>query len=624
MAEVTNKKDLDKVLELYDIAVEGKQEFMEKALEWKRLYRQYQPPLPKNVPPDTPNHVSGKPYSYVELATAKQRSAIIPRNINDPIFRMLPVEPDDIESAQKSELVLNYNIRRSRFRSKINTWLREYNTYGVAPARTFWRFETRKVRQTPIENTVIPLGNVILGIRQVESMRNDHIIYDAPDFEPLSIDDWFPDPSASMFDDFGQAFCIIRYYITKKLARKLAEEQTGDGDQEVPAVFNRRAVEMIPDDELPPPRDSDEVEREEIREIGGRFTQTNALKGLIEVLEYYDGDSIISVANRRYVIRPEEENPYDHGRIPVVTPARIREAGNPYGTGQIEPILPTVEHVISLRNSRSKNINIILNRMWKMLKDAGVDPRDLVTQPNKVVKLTDMDDVEMMDFPDVTANAYNEEAVLNNEMELISGLAGLAAGNSPPSVRSGIQTFPLLDIANERTLMDIETFVDEGMIPLAQHFHWLTHQYATDIIPVRILGAQGVDFERIPKEEIGREFDIFVESAIRTTPKAVEAQQQLAFMNSMAAVLQGFPDMSLRLFRGVAEKQGLKEIVAELNTVIEQVEQERQNQGGIIQGGQGSQALAGAFGVTGGNAGNSSATSGEAGLADFLGGLEEG
>jgi len=173
--------------------------------------------------------------------------------------------------------------------------------------------------------------------------------------------------------------------------------------------------------------------------------------------------------------------------------------------------------------------------------------------------------------------------------------------------------------------MDVETFIDEGLIPLAQQFTWLAHQFAEDDIPIRVLGPEGANFQKIPKEDIGKEFDYLVESSIRTTPKAVEAQLQLAFLNSMAAVLQGFPDFTLRLFRSIAQKQGLKEVVAEMNQVIEGVEQARQDAGGILQTNN-QQVLAGGFGAAGGQGANPNAQSGGGGnvVDDILGALEQG
>jgi len=410
------------VMDRFNEAEEGKSEFMQKAKLWHEKYMQYQPPLKKDDPPNTPNHVSAKPFSVVELAIAKQRSAIIPQNINDPILRVLPRMPEDIEGAKNNELLLDYYTRLARLRAKLSVWLRSYNKYGVAPARIFWRTLTRKVTQNPEEPIILPLGdNITIGIRQIEKFRGEHTIYDAPDFEPVSIDDWFPDPAASSYDEFGQNWVIIRYYVQKRELLKLND------------TFDVALIDKeIRDDELPPARSSDELEDLNIREVGSRFDQPESQKGLVELLELYDGDSLITIANRKVSIRPDDINPYNHGRISVVCPSRIKEAGKALGMGQIEPIHATVEAIISLRNSRSKNVNLSINKMWKVIKDAGIDVRQLRSIPGGRIDVTDMDDIDSFEFPDVTANAYQEEVILNNDIDLATGLAGLAAGVNPP------------------------------------------------------------------------------------------------------------------------------------------------------------------------------------------------
>lgn len=610
---MTREEEVKFVNERYEEAQEGKAEFMERAKDCHLLYRQYQPPLKKDDPPNTPNHVSPKPYSSVELAVAKQRRALIPGNPNDPILRVLPRGPEDVRGAQVQELLLDYHLRLAKLRSKISMWLRQYNEYGVSPIRIYWRTTTRSIKEQKMNPIILPLGGVTIGVKQVQQFREDRVIYDAPDFEVLSIDDWFPDPSASQFDDVGQSWSIARYYLHKREAMRYKDVFDVD-------LINKE----IKDDDIPPPRFGDEIQDQDIREIGNRFDQPRALQGLIEILEFYDGERIISIANQKHSIRLDSESPFNHGRIPIVCPARTKEAGSPWGTGQIEPIKPTVEHITSLRNMRSKNVNLSINKMWKVMKDAGIDPRQLVSKAGGRIDVTDMDDVETIEFPDVTQNAYQEEIVLNEDIDLITGFSGLAVGSAPPSVRSGIQTFPLLDIANERTVMDIETFVDEGLIPLAQQFQFLAYQFAPDELYARVLGPEGAQFIEVDKEDLEREYDYIVEASVRTVPKAVEAEQQLAFLNSIAAVLQGFPDFSLKIFRSAAQKNGLKELVAELNAVINQVEAERQNQGGIISGGAGNQELAGAFGAAGGTGGNTVAPSDDTTAEDTLAALLEG
>jgi hypothetical protein len=86
----------------------------------------------------------------------------------------------------------------------------------------------------------------------------------------------------------------------------------------------------------------------------------------------------------------------------------------------IEPVIPLQHELNTIRRQRLDNINLILNRMWKVSTLADVDLDTLISAPNNVVLTDDMDAVEAVVTPDVTPSAYNDASLIQADIENVT------------------------------------------------------------------------------------------------------------------------------------------------------------------------------------------------------------
>jgi hypothetical protein len=91
------------------------------------------------------------------------------------------------------------------------------------------------------------------------------------------------------------------------------------------------------------------------------------------------------------------------------------------GVGAVAPIYDIQKAYNLTRNQRFENVTMIMNRMWLLKQGAGVDPRRLRSFPGNVIPVRDMDGVQPLPTPDITASSYNETDALNTEMQTILG-----------------------------------------------------------------------------------------------------------------------------------------------------------------------------------------------------------
>jgi hypothetical protein len=76
-----------------------------------------------------------------------------------------------------------------------------------------------------------------------------------------------------------------------------------------------------------------------------------------------------------------------------------------------------VRELWTLRRQRLDNINLVINRMWKVNSLADVDLDTLISSPNGIILTDMMDGVEPLETNDITNNAYNEATMVQADIE---------------------------------------------------------------------------------------------------------------------------------------------------------------------------------------------------------------
>lgn len=103
--------------------------------------------------------------------------------------------------------------------------------------------------------------------------------------------------------------------------------------------------------------------------------------------------------------------------------------------GLVEPIISNVHELWTLRRQRLDNINLILNRMWKVNSLADVDLDTLISTPNGIILTDNMEGVMPIETGDVTTSAYNEARIVQEDIE--NATAPRSIQGAPESGRLG-------------------------------------------------------------------------------------------------------------------------------------------------------------------------------------------
>lgn len=305
-----------------------------------------------------------------------------------PYFSTAPLNKESIESSKIANDVLFFQIDRESAFYQINRFVQSVLAYGFGVLKTGWDFETNDVT---IKNWDIKK------------------FYYSPHAEDLTILPW----------------CIFELW--RPLKKMQSENEAFEKRWKKPLYDNLDQLEerqaAIMEDE------SDKYTAEE-------------KKGLQHILEYWDVDKKVVVANKETVIL-ETENPLktkkSQGFVPAICACGIPKLEGILGTGEIETIEPYVREMATIKNQRMDNVNMALNPVLLRNINVEIENEDDLSnlKPGLQVKIDVIESVDVatvltplkLDF--VTGSSYQETAILERNIQVISGMFDYVLGEVP-------------------------------------------------------------------------------------------------------------------------------------------------------------------------------------------------
>lgn len=382
-----DEKDLDRVLNAFNYSRNFFSNRYEMFRSWLKLYHQ----IPDQRPTFRANLFIPLVYPIV--------STILPRMVaNLPKFRYEPREESDNQAIEQMSKLVDYQMDRMNFFKHLKMWVKDTLIYGTGIAKIFWK-------------------------------RDDEEEYNDPYLELVDLLDFFPDPKATEIDSGD--FMIHRTVVSLSFLK----QQKGPEGEDL--YTNLEQVKESFNDDDPARRFSTnnramtvgEIDAQ--RSLGSPYRQSVSTQ--VELLEYWginpdkeDKEWVYTVANRAVVIR-STENPFE-GRRPFIKMHVDPINHEFFGKGVIEPIEHLQLELNDTRNQRMDNVNLVLNRMWGMLRGANTDKQDLVSKPGGIIEMDVPNGVYPIETPDVTQSAYQEEALIKQDAQNAVGVSDIIQG----------------------------------------------------------------------------------------------------------------------------------------------------------------------------------------------------
>jgi hypothetical protein len=547
--EDVKEKQKQILLNRFDRSEKWRKPFDDKCLRYYKLFRGVVPKLPKGEEDRSNLHI---PYTYstVDTVRAKILTAIL---ANRPYGSFVPIGQDDVENAENMEKLVDSQLEKSEIYEKFFKLITEVLTYGGCPYETGWRHETKTIKQ----NQIVTQGDIVVGM---EVGEQEVTIWDDPDFQPFSIYDLYPDPEGTSIDDC--AWAIRREFVTEQVL-KSREEQ---GLYKITDWENIRAGgEKL-----------NEAKQDRAAAIGSSYENASTDdKGSqrYELLHMWEDSHVTTIINRTEIIR-DEENPFWHGKKPLGFAKIDPLNGEFYGVGLVEIIECLQAELNTTRNQRIDNNNIAINRMYMVLKHAGIDPKDLVSRPNGIVWVDTFEDVKELQHQPVDATAFQEETVIKNDIQEATGTYAEARGATPDSKRTATENAIKDRAVSIRFEVKTRLFESYGLKRLLFFYDQLNQQFIVGPRDIRRQTEDGYEWLSFGPENITGRYDYQpAGSAVEPTLDAMNYRQNILTLHEQ------FKDdpyvKPLELKKKVFQAYGVKDIDKILKTQ-EEIDQEEQ------------------------------------------------
>lgn len=450
------------------------------------------------------------PYTFQNIETIVPK-IVLAQLYQRPYVQVLPLGvQDDKARAEKAEAMndlLDYQFHNKiNFVDFVTKAVKNAATYGTAITKHTWDYEVRNViKREPRKVLGMKTGNY-------DEVTAEEVVKNHPALQIVPLLDFFPDSTSDSLEK--ARYCIHRYYKDINDLREAADKYDAyknldqlDGDYE------------------------DSTASSMLSEVG-----LSADKKGIEVLEYWTNSWRVRVANRSVVISVDR-NPYYHQKMPFAKWDDTPVAGEFYSIGLAEAISDLQAELNTTRNQRIDNVSFTLNRMWKIRRGSDVREEDLVSRPNGFIEVDEMDDVEEITFPDVTASAYNEEGVIKEDMDKTSGVFDAVRGSTPARRETATTTSILANAGSERFNLKNMLIAEGGMKECLNQVIRLNQQYVDEPVETPNMGADGtVTVGRVTPEDIVGEYDIVaVGSATEPSLNKEYKQSQLTQLVNVIA-----------------------------------------------------------------------------------------
>ena len=292
-------------------------------------------------------------------------------------------------------------------------------------------------------------------------------------------------------------------------------------------------------------------------------------KNLVELIEYWEDDRVVTVANREFIVR-DEPNPYNHQMKPFIKVVDQSVPKEFLGIGELEPIETLQYELNDRRNQRMDNVTLALNRMWKVKNGANVDENELVSDAGGVVHTDDMNGIEVLQMPDVTGSSYQEETLIKGDIQQTTGVSDFTRGVGSDALANDTATGISLiqEAGNARFRQKIRN-LENALEVLGQMMVDLNAQFIDEEKTLRLMGDNGLQWLEVRPEDLRSDFDVMVQSG-STLPsnEAVEKKQVM----ELYQIFAGDPEVNQsELKRRVMEAFGVKNIDKLLGSETDQL-----------------------------------------------------
>lgn len=479
-----------------------------------------------------------------------------------------PNIPEDEISTSLWQLWLNYRLdgKPIKWFQTIHSAIDDLGVDNIAVAHVDWKLEVEVLKykeRVPVinpENNQPLIGTDGQPLIEEEDKEFKQTIKDEPFVELVQPERMLLDPRINWINPYGQFLIHVDIMTYQELVAAA----------EIDRLIDLTAVDFASQD-----RYNNPVTIQRMSNITpAAFDDPDRAE--IEVWKYwYLVGSKWWVAwtyRNAAVIRKPKANPNEHGKPPYVIGFLTPESH----MGLTDSILNVnKDYFIALngnRNQRYDNVALILNKHAIVSEDANVDMASLLNRRAGGVTTAHGDIRKAIvwdEVPEISASAYNEETILERNLDEATGLPEPRKGLTPAQDELATQSLLKDEAANKKGSVNARVMTESFITPIIEMLIALGRQHETDEKVMHIVGARmGLEEKNdlIPSLfQIEGQFFVKVNAGVGSVSKDLRLRQTDAAISRLTKLFGPFA--ALPLLREYLALLGITNINQTIETI---------------------------------------------------------
>ena len=336
------------------------------------------------------------------------------------------------------------------------------------------------------------VANIEWEYRTRRNARGDAVVSkDAPDLRLVPLENMRFDPSASWMDPFEDSPYLI----------ELVQMYVGDVKERMERDDPKGRRWMKYDEQDVKSENPDDSTRS--ARLGAQQDPTQETRDVSDYevcwvqrhIHRWDGNDwhFWTLNNGKLLTEPELlENVVFHGKRPYQIGFAMLETHKPLPCSVPELVKPLQDGINALENQRNDNVLFVLNKRYKIKRGTNVDTTALVRNvPGGIVSVDNMEDMEELTYPDVTASSYQEEDRKRQAFDDLVGNFNPMQLHQAGAPREAAGTVRMLQgPASEMTEYMLQTYALTFVVPILRHLVMLEQKYETDMKIIALAGER--------------------------------------------------------------------------------------------------------------------------------------
>src|SRR5262252_3671372 len=459
--------------------------------------------------------------------------------------RPKPEEPLDEILARLSGVkaiadTLRYALDRAGFAQCQRDFMQQDLIAGITVFKTYWRSERRDVvALTPNDMEIQDAyGNVVDSITtHEETTAKDVLVLDDAVCEVRDVRDFFWPSQAPNVDK--AEYLIDRTWQSYAALKRMQNQGVYKNVEQLKSSSSRATYADLTKREM-------------------RLRNIDRTQDLVEVLEYWTPERVITVGNRTVLLR-DDPNPFWNGRMPFVVCAAMPDAFQIPGISVVEALAQLQQMLWTLQNQRLDVVRLLANLITLIRSDVD-DPDAFEWAPNAQWFVEDPGQVDTLKIDPTVANiTLQAEGLLKGDLQNIMGGLPMASGVQDQTMDQQTATgMSIITTIAQRIIQSRKQHYLWAYAALGKDFLLLYQQFVRDDRIVPILGANGASaYHEITPLDLQGDYDITIDvtsdSLLRQERRAesssllqIAAQVQMVFAQSGAPLnLKAFMEDTL-------------------------------------------------------------------------------